>query len=282
MKSMLKILKRLARPLAVRVRNFLFQYRLPVYPSICLSRYCVEQVQLLMDADGSERPSEHLYLIWKQIPGAHKWWHYFSTYECIVGPLRSRPIRLLEVGVYKGGSLAMWRRYLHPESVIVGLDIDPNCASFDRPDESIHVRIGDQSDPNFLNRIVGEFGPFDLVIDDGSHVCSHMIKTFDFLFLKGLTSNGIYVAEDTHSNFWHGYRDQQYSFIDLCKDLVDLSHAHYVKNRSDKLFTIGDPGRIRAASMTRIGAQIKEIRFLDSMVVIQRRSNPLLPTSEHL
>lgn len=176
----------------------------------------------------------------------------------------------------------MWGKYLHPESVIVGLDIDDACATFNRPTERVHVRIGDQSDVAFLRAVVEEFGPFDVIIDDGSHVCSHMIKTFDYLFLNGLTDAGVYIAEDTHSNFWPGYRDQRYSFIDLCKDLVDLSHAHYFDHYGLDAFTLGTPKRLGEIAVSRIGAQIEEIRFLDSIVVIQRRVDRPLPTVEHL
>ena len=229
----------------------------------------------------SGRPTEELYNVWRTIPGGHKWWHYFSEYERVIGPLRGGPIRLLEIGVYKGGSLAMWKKYLHPESVIVGLDIDGRCAQFDRANDRVHVRIGDQSDPAFLRSVIEEFGRFDVIIDDGSHVCSHMIKSFDHLFLNGLTDRGVYIAEDTHSNFWLDYRDRPYSFIDLCKDLVDLSHAHYVHHPNIISFTAGARGRVTEVAITRIGAEIEEIRFLDSIVVIQRRVHRPLPTSEH-
>jgi hypothetical protein len=265
-----------------RVGRALFKYRLPRRPFSYLSRHSVEPVRMLADALSASRPTEDLYHAWRQIPGGHKWWHYFEIYERVLGPLRSRQIRLLEIGVYHGASVAMWRAYLHPQSIIVGLDIDPRCAAFDRPDERVHVRVGDQSDPLFLQRVVDEFGPFDVVIDDGSHVCSHMIKSFDFLFLRGMTNDGIYIAEDTHANFWPGYRDQRYSFVDLCKDLVDLTHAHYVANVGVIPFTLGQDRRVSDALMTRIGAQISEIRFLDSVIVLQRRSSRPLPTIEHL
>ena len=109
-----------------------------------------------------------------------------------------------------------------------------------------------------------------------------MIRSFDYLFLNGLTPSGVYIAEDTHSNLWLDYRDQLYSFLDLCKDLVDLSHAHYFNNLRVPAFTLGSPDRVKEISVSRIGAQIEEIRFLDSIVVIQRRSNRPLPTTEHL
>lgn len=274
--------KRLARAAIRRTLGLLWRYRAPAGPKDRLSRATVEQVPMAADGDNANRPTGNLYRIWKTIPGGNKWWHYFSVYERLVGPVRSVPIRFLEIGVYKGGSLAMWRQYLHAETVIVGLDIDRACLAFDRPDEGVHVRIGDQSDHRFLRAIVEEFGPFDVIIDDGSHVCSHMIKTFDFLFLNGLAENGLYIAEDTHSNFWPGYRDQGYSFVDLCKDLVDLSHAHYAAASGVREFTLGSPDRLDQVSVTRIGAQIEEIRFFDSIVALRRAARRNLPTSEHL
>ena len=109
-----------------------------------------------------------------------------------------------------------------------------------------------------------------------------MLKTFDYLFLNGLEDRGVYIAEDTHTNFWHGYRDQRYSFIDLCKDLVDLSHAHYFDHHGIESFTLGSPRRLNEISVSRIGSQVEEIRFLDSIIVIQRRADRPLPTIEHL
>ena len=258
------------------------RYIPPAKPSRYLSAQSMATVPMRMEAKDATRPNADLYTLWQQIPGGHKWWHYFPVYEQILGSLNTRPICFLEIGVYQGGSLEMWRKYLHPESVIVGIDINPGCAAFDRPQERVHVRIGDQSDVSFLQSVVREFGPFDVILDDGSHVCSHMVKTFDHLFLNGLKDDGVYVAEDTHSNFWSGYRDQAYSFIDLCKDLIDLSHAHYFKNDDISRFTLGDGRRVGEIAVTRIGAQIEEIRFLDSIVVIRRRANRPLPTVEHL
>lgn len=58
-------------------------------------------------------------------PVVHKWHHYLPIYERYLSPLRSRPIRMLEIGVSKGGSLQLWRKYFGPEAVIFGIDIDP-------------------------------------------------------------------------------------------------------------------------------------------------------------
>ncbi len=76
---------------------------------------------------------------------------------------------MLEIGVWRGGSLQIWRRYLHPESVIAGIDIDPTARRFDDPSQRVQVRIGGQQDISFLQSVVSELGPFDVILNDGSH-----------------------------------------------------------------------------------------------------------------
>jgi hypothetical protein len=231
------------------------------------------------DEDG---PNGNLYKAWLAIPGGWKWLHYFEVYEELFRPLTSHPIRFLEIGIYKGGSLETWRNYLHPQSMIVGVDIDPECRKFNDPDRGIFVRTGDQSDPEFLKNVIAEFGPFDVVLDDGSHKSLHMIATFDHLFVPGLSDGGLYIVEDTHTNFWQGFRDQPYSFMDLSKDLVDLMHSHYVHNESESRFRLGASTRIPSATVPRISACIKEISFRDSIVIIKKSTHQRLPTSQQL
>ena len=97
--------------------------------------------------------------------------------------------------------MQMWRRYLHPESVIVGIDINPTTRRFDEPSQRLHVRIGGQQDISFLESVVTELGPFDVILDDGSHMTSHMVQTFRYLFPNGLASGGIYIIEDIGTNY---------------------------------------------------------------------------------
>ena len=46
-----------------------------------------------------------------------------------------------------------------------------------------------------------EHGPFDIVIDDGSHIPKHVIASFNILFPK-LADDGLYVIEDVQTSFW--------------------------------------------------------------------------------
>ncbi len=135
-----------------------------------------------------------------------KWGRHFYTpvYHLWFRDLRYKPIRLLEIGIggyaktHQGGnSLRMWKSYF-PKGTITGIDI------FDKTqlkEERIHIYTGDQSDTEFLKSVSDIEGPFDIIIDDGSHMQSHIITSFSTLF-PFLTTNGIYVIEDTQTSYW--------------------------------------------------------------------------------
>ena len=77
----------------------------------------------------------------------HKWTHYFPIYERHFARFVNQATTFIEIGVSKGGSLQLWKRYLGPFAQIVGIDIDANCKAFE--EEQISIRTGDQSDPAF-------------------------------------------------------------------------------------------------------------------------------------
>lgn len=166
----------------------------------------------------------------------HKWHHYLPLYDRYFAPYRSgfpagaatRPIRMLEIGVSKGGSLEMWRRYFGPDAVLYGIDIDPACAAFDG-EHGNRVRIGSQADPAFLKNVVAEMGGIDIVLDDGSHVADHQNVSFATLFPL-LEPGGLYVVEDLHTAYWAdfgGGYDNQQSFVGTIKQLIDDLHHWY-------------------------------------------------------
>jgi len=232
------------------------------------------------DLEGGELAGNPVFEFWKQHkPRAHKWAHYFEAYHAIFGPRRSQSLRILEIGVYQGASLRLWRRYFdHPDTVIVGIDIDPSCARFDSERERIHVRIGSQADAAFLDTVTRDFGPFDIIIDDGSHHSSHMIASFNHLFADALEEDGIYLAEDLHANYWMPYRDTRRSFLDLCKELMEFMHAHYTRGSlAEWLLESDSEADQLSLDVPVIATMIKEIRVFDSIVVIQKTRRKYLP-----
>jgi hypothetical protein len=232
-----------------------------------------------VDVPPEQVRANELYKLWMTIPGGHKWTQYFPIYEAVFGPLRASPLRILEIGVYLGASLALWRKYFdHPQTTLVGIDILPECAKFDRPAEGTHVRIGSQADSEFLKQVVREFGPFDLIIDDGSHHSAHMITSFNCMYSDGLKDSGIYFVEDLHANYWLPWRDSQKSFLDLCKDLMESMHAHYYRPPRGGFFIDKASDQLEASlPVPRITRMIKEIRVFDSIVAIYKANLPHVP-----
>ncbi|AHJ63814.1 O-methyltransferase [Granulibacter bethesdensis] len=122
---------------------------------------------------------------------------FLNFYDRRFNHLRKEKFLFLEIGVYEGQSLSMWREYFE-NATILGIDINQDCMRFN--DNGISVRIGDSSNVDFLFDIINEFGKPLLVLDDGSHRWDHQISAFQILFpilLKG----GYYVVEDLDTSF---------------------------------------------------------------------------------
>ncbi|SIT83016.1 Methyltransferase domain-containing protein [Yoonia rosea] len=161
-------------------------------------------------------------------PIVNKWHHYFPIYTRYFDQFRNRPTRFLEIGVSKGGSLEIWRKYLGPDAVIFGIDIDPACAKFDGL--AAQVRIGSQDDPDFLNKVVDEMGGIDVVLDDGSHHMDHIPVTLETLFPR-LAENGVYMIEDLHTSYWPkfgGGLTEDGNFFNYLRRIADVMHRNYL------------------------------------------------------
>ena len=186
----------------------------------------------------------------------HKWVHYLPIYDQLLGPYARTKVRMLEIGVHKGGSLDMWRKLLGPDAMIFGIDIDPNCAQFDG--KSAQVRIGSQADPDFLRRVVKEMGGVDIILDDGSHVASHQRASFEALFPL-LSDGGLYIIEDMQTAYWghfEGGLRRKGTAIEFLKDKLDAMHRHYLV-----------PGQNTSEAIP----EIESIQFFDAIAAVRKR-----------
>jgi hypothetical protein len=206
----------------------------------------------------------------------HKWHHCFDIYERHLARFRDRPIVFLEIGLGQGGSLRMWRNYFGPQATIVGVDVRPECRAFEA--ERTHVRIGDQADATFLLELAAEFGPFDAIVEDGGHYTSQQIETFTWLYPE-MTPQGVYLCEDTHTNYWTKYidRSDRLTFLDFAKALTDrLNECHFEAHAFERFHT-APADRRGALTVSRFAATTHSVAFYDSVVVFERRpkSEPL-------
>jgi hypothetical protein len=151
--------------------------------------------------------------------------NYVPLYETHLGHLRDQPITLLEIGILDGASLRMWRDYFH-RGAIVGLDIEEKSSD----DPRTTIFRGDQSAPDVLETLRAR-GPFDVIIDDGSHVGEHIWASFEGLF-AALKSGGFYVIEDMQTayrpDYGGGPPGTPRTSTALVKDLVDAVNRKWM------------------------------------------------------
>ena len=170
--------------------------------------------------------------------GSCKWGaHWGPTYyERYLAPLRDRRLSILEIGVgghhlYEGGeSLRMWRDYF-PRALLYGVDLYDKSGV---EEQRIRIFQGDQGDERFLAELAAA-GPFDVIIDDGSHVNEHVITSFRALF-PHLNDGGLYLIEDLQSSYWPAFggsledRTSPAITTGFLKTLVDgLQHQEFLR-----------------------------------------------------
>jgi len=129
--------------------------------------------------------------------GIWKWRHYFDFYERHCAKFVGRRTHLLEIGIYSGGSLDLWREYFGPECQITGIDIEPGVQAY--ASDGVRVLVGDQGDPAFWRSSLPTLPRIDVAIDDGGHHPYQQIVTLEAL-LPHMNPGGVYICEDIHHN----------------------------------------------------------------------------------
>ena len=186
----------------------------------------------------------------------HKWQHYFDIYDRHFQRFRDREVVILEIGVYYGGSLQMWKQYFGAKARIYGIDINPNCKNLE--EENINIFIGSQSDRNFLKTVKSQIPPIDILIDDGGHTMKQQIVSFEELY-GHIKLDGIYLCEDIHTSYWlkfGGGHKRKGTFMEYSKNFIDLINAYHSEQNS-----------LRVNSFT---GSTQSLHYYDSILVIEK------------
>src|SRR5262245_24734187 len=171
MKLVLKKAVRWDRKSEVETANFLtrfdyVRYRLLRFVSYVICFFPIP-LRLLLQISLSDKhqPCDH---------------QYGYTYDALFRRFKYRRIKLLEIGVggygkrLGGESLNAWQAYF-PFARIIGCDIQ-NKTRLNTLRAKIYVL--DQSSKTQLEELCNKEESFDIIIDDGSHLSSHQIRTF--------------------------------------------------------------------------------------------------------
>ena len=110
-----------------------------------------------------------------------------------MAPYRGKDLSLLELGVHSGHSLLLWREFL-PQAHITGLDLRAAPENITGLDNVTYI-CGRQEDAAALEMTTAANGPFDLIVDDASHVGRLTKASYQHLF-DHLMPGGLYIFED--------------------------------------------------------------------------------------
>lgn len=165
----------------------------------------------------------------------HKWIHYFDIYDNFFKKYRNTNVSVLEIGIFQGGSLGMWRDYFGPEAEIYAIDINPECKRFES--DKTKIFIGSQDDRGFLNSVKSQISKVDILIDDGGHTMNQQIVSFEELY-SHIKDDGIYLCEDLHTSYWKNYGGgykRSNSFIEYSKNFIDYINAWHSHEKNFKI-----------------------------------------------
>ena len=200
--------------------------------------------------------------------------NYCVKYEKYLPFKRDDKLNIMEIGVQGGHSLRTWKEYFY-ESKILGIDINPDCKQYE--EERISVEIGSQADNVFLLDVMREYGPFDMILDDGSHMNDHVVFSFEHLF-QSVKPGGIYVVEDISTSYWTEYGGGQQNenrMVEYFKRVADQvnffgeyqEEFQYIHARREDYLD----KQFEKKGYNFIGTQIESINFLNGIIIITKR-----------
>jgi hypothetical protein len=145
----------------------------------------------LVNASGSDKFERH---------------HFERYYTPWLEPYRHVPgLKILEIGARDGKSLTLWDKYFTNASLILGLaykaGTDKLPGRLVGMKHNVSLYYGDQSELESM-RALAEYGPFDIIIDDGSHVPEHVVFSLFSLWDRAVKPGGLYVIEDIETSYW--------------------------------------------------------------------------------
>lgn len=148
--------------------------------------------------------------------------YYTKVYEKVLSGLKHQDFTLLEIGIYYGYSLGVWREYFK-NATIIGVELNPYNSFPYRPNigtewgpltgvqqwwstlsidteafynnfKDCTIIYGDATEEKTFKLLKEQ--SVDVIIDDGSHVIGDIVKSFNVLYSR-LSQGGLYIIEDS-------------------------------------------------------------------------------------
>jgi len=216
-------------------------------------------------------------------PGLWKWSHYFDVYEEHLGRIQcsKRPSRILEMGVYSGGSLKMWRWFFGARARIYALDISPRTKAFERNDSygaPNAVFVGSQADPAVWQQVAAVEKQLDVILDDAAHTAELQIASLKLGF-KLLAAGGVYIVEDlAMDTHFSTYVLRHFVTGDSGGVMQYKALRQIVSERERQEMGMDMKARLHSGSTA---SAVEKVTFHPGIAVITKRRVPLRAITSH-
>ncbi len=193
--------------------------------------------------------------------------NYTEVYARYFSGLKEKPIKFLEIGIYKGASVKLWEEYFKNAELHF---IDITLQNIQYFSDRSNYHLCNQESPEDLQKFIAKTGgDFDVIIDDGGHMMNQQITSFKVLF-PHLKSGGLYIIEDLHTSYWTGWGGERTGLntVTFLKGLID--EVNFIGARTTKASHLAiDPSILRELNIYR--EKIYSIHFYDSLAIIIKR-----------
>lgn len=158
--------------------------------------------------------------------------HNFSKfYEKHFRNLKRKKINILEIGVWEGASTASFYHYFK-NAKFFSIDRNFKLKYFSKRINFVYCDTTSSKDLSKFKSFLKQekVNTFDIIIDDGSHILSNILKNLIFFF-RYVKPGGIYVIEDyKHPNYFSYLNDvKKHFFVD--KVLLFLKNKKIFKSK---------------------------------------------------
>lgn len=171
---------------------------------------------------------------------------YLDLYYDLLCSKKETAKNILEVGIYRGGSIKLWHDFFD-NAMIYGLDRDDidnkHITNEIKNKERIYLFTSiDAYNENYFNsNFLSKKIKFDVLLDDGPHTLESM-KKFINLYSQVMTDDGILIIEDVQN--WNWIDALKNEVPDHLKEFIKAYDLRDKKGRYDDIvFTIDKVNR---------------------------------------
>ena len=146
---------------------------------------------------------------------------YLPLYQQLLISKKETAKNVLEIGIYRGGSIKLWSDFFINANVygLDIIDIDNIWEGIKNNDKIVLHTSSDAYDDNFfITHFLNKNVKFDFMLDDGPHSLESMQK-FIKLYSQIMMDDGILIIEDVQSWDW----------IDILKNEVPENLKQFIK-----------------------------------------------------